>query len=78
MAPLVFGPDLRPLNSPSSISLQPWIHPPIVLLAADHRTAGKSKRSQVVERFGVADGRILNHWIRAFSFIQRAASRKAA
>jgi hypothetical protein len=27
---------------------------------------------------GVADGRILNHWIRAFSFMQRAASRKAA
>jgi hypothetical protein len=56
MAPLVFGLDLRPLNSPSSISLQPWIHPPIVLLSADHRTAGKSKRSQVVERFGVPDG----------------------
>jgi hypothetical protein len=33
---------------------------------------------QVIDKVGVADGRILNHWIRAFSFIQRAASRKAA
>jgi hypothetical protein len=29
-------------------------------------------------KFGVADGKILNHWRRAFSFIQQAASRKAA
>ena len=28
----------------------------IVLFPADHRTAGKSKRSQVVEKFGVPDG----------------------
>jgi hypothetical protein len=34
--------------------------------------------STLVQVVGVADGRILNHWIRAFSFIQRAASRKAA
>ena len=34
--------------------------------------------SKLLIRFGVADGRILNHWMRAFSFIQRAASRKAA
>jgi hypothetical protein len=33
--------NLCPLNSPSFMTLQPWIHPPIVLLAADHRTAGK-------------------------------------
>jgi hypothetical protein len=56
MAPLVFGPYLCPLNSASSMSLQPWIHAPIVLLAADHRTAGKSKSSQVVESVGVPDG----------------------
>jgi len=36
--------------------LQARIHPPIALFAADHRTAGKSKRSQVVEEFGVPDG----------------------
>jgi hypothetical protein len=56
MASLDFGPYLCPLNSPSFISLQPWIHPPIALLAADDRTAGTSTRSQVVERFGVPDG----------------------
>lgn len=56
MAPLDFGPYLFPLNSSSFMSLQPWIHPPIALFAADHRTAGKSKRSQAVERFGVPDG----------------------
>jgi len=43
MAPLDFGPYLCPLNSPSFMSLQPWIHPPIALFAADHRTAGKSE-----------------------------------
>jgi len=32
---------------------------------------------QVVDKVGVADGRILNHWLRAFSFIQQAASRRA-
>jgi hypothetical protein len=53
MAPLDFGPYLCPLNSASFMSLQPWIHPPIALFAADHRTAGRSMRSQVVERFGV-------------------------
>jgi hypothetical protein len=56
MAPLDFGPYLCPLNSASFMSLQPWIHPPIALFAADHRTAGRSMRSQVVERFGVPDG----------------------
>ena len=39
---LVFGPDLCPLlDSPSSMSLQPRIHPPIVLLAADPPYRGK-------------------------------------
>jgi hypothetical protein len=60
MAPLDFGPYLCSLNSPSFMSLQLWIRPPIVLFASDHRTAGKSKRSQVVERFGVPLGRFLN------------------
>jgi hypothetical protein len=43
------------------MSLQPWIHPPIVLLAADHRTERKSRRSQVVERFGVPLNGIFEH-----------------
>jgi hypothetical protein len=55
MAPLDFGPYLCALSSPSFMLLQPWIRPPTVLFAADHRTAEKSKRSQVVERFGVPD-----------------------
>jgi integrase len=42
------------------------------------RSAPKAAIPQIVDKVGVADGRILNHWIRAFSFIQRAASRKAA
>jgi hypothetical protein len=56
MALVGFGPYLSPLNSASLMSLTPWIHPPIVVFASHHRTAGKSKRSQVVERFGVPDG----------------------
>jgi hypothetical protein len=46
MAPLDFGPYLCPLNSPSFLSLQPWIHTPIALwrlmtVPREHRSARK-------------------------------------